>query len=285
MVRNEADIIEAFVRHNLAFVDGLAIFDHRSTDRTPAILAQLKAEGLPIMSLSDPEEGFYQASRVTTLARECFARTDAAFALVLDADEFLRAESRAVIEQVLGQLPPDVHATQEWRSYVPTSFRGPFGAQCLRMRVREERLVREKVIVPRSMSDRADEMVSEGSHGVVDMRTLQRRPYVRIPSELMTLAHCPIRSAAQFASKVRHGWPALKAAGGAGITIAYHWRDFHAELERGIELSDEWLRVVAANYSYPREMWVPADRIELVEDPVRLRDVRGPRGRSRWAGV
>jgi hypothetical protein len=127
MVRNEADIVEAFVRHNLAFVDGIAIFDHRSTDATPAILARLKAEGLPITLLQDSEEGFYQGSRVTTLARECFARTQADFAFVLDADEFIRADSRALIEAALARVPPGHFAVHDWRSYVPATFAGPFG--------------------------------------------------------------------------------------------------------------------------------------------------------------
>ena len=47
-VRNEADIVEAFVRHNLALLDGIAIVDHTSVDETPDILRELKAEGLAI---------------------------------------------------------------------------------------------------------------------------------------------------------------------------------------------------------------------------------------------
>ena len=37
-VRNEADIVEAFVRHNLVLLDGIAIVDHASVDATPDIL-------------------------------------------------------------------------------------------------------------------------------------------------------------------------------------------------------------------------------------------------------
>jgi hypothetical protein len=53
-VRNEADIIEAFVRHNLSRLDGLLIIDHRSDDRTRDILAALAREGLPLaLTLDD----------------------------------------------------------------------------------------------------------------------------------------------------------------------------------------------------------------------------------------
>ena len=48
MVKNEADIVESFVRHTLSFSDAMLVMDHRSTDATGRILAALKAEGLPL---------------------------------------------------------------------------------------------------------------------------------------------------------------------------------------------------------------------------------------------
>ena len=41
MVRNEAELVEAFVRHNLTLLDGMLIVDHNSTDSTSSILASL----------------------------------------------------------------------------------------------------------------------------------------------------------------------------------------------------------------------------------------------------
>ena len=48
MVRNESDIIETFIRHNLTLLDELHIIDHNSSDNTREILTHLKQEGLPI---------------------------------------------------------------------------------------------------------------------------------------------------------------------------------------------------------------------------------------------
>ena len=48
MVKNEADIIESFVRHSLTFADEIIIANHMSTDRTGEILASLLSEGLPL---------------------------------------------------------------------------------------------------------------------------------------------------------------------------------------------------------------------------------------------
>jgi hypothetical protein len=48
VVRNEADIIEVFVRHHAKLFDKLFIIDHRSTDGTSDILRALAKEGLPV---------------------------------------------------------------------------------------------------------------------------------------------------------------------------------------------------------------------------------------------
>ena len=60
MVRDEADVIEAFVRHTLSVLDGLAIVDHGSLDGTSDILASLAAEGLPLFVTKAAEPGFFQ---------------------------------------------------------------------------------------------------------------------------------------------------------------------------------------------------------------------------------
>ena len=46
IVKDEADIIEAFVRHNLVFVDRMFIIDDRSSDNTSEIL-----QGSPLKSV------------------------------------------------------------------------------------------------------------------------------------------------------------------------------------------------------------------------------------------
>jgi len=42
MAKNEADVIEAFVRHNLRFLDRLLIIDHQSSDATANIVMALR---------------------------------------------------------------------------------------------------------------------------------------------------------------------------------------------------------------------------------------------------
>lgn len=272
MVRNEADVVEAFVRHNLAFLDGLAILDHHSIDSTPQILGRLKLEGLPVFRLQDSEAAFFQGSRITALARETFERTGADYVFPLDADEFIRADSREGLEAALSGLPEGVYGRYPWRSYVPTAFDRPFGPHCLQWRLREERIQRFKLILPRSFARRPEHMVSEGSHWVADMRSGQPAGHHELAAARLCLAHCPVRSRAQLESKVRLGWEALRAAGGPGAEKAYHWRDIYDDLAAGVVLGEARLRLIASNYAVPREQW--RDDLELAHDPVALRDAK-----------
>ena len=67
LVKNECDIIEAFVRYNLRILDGLVILDHESSDNTRAILGRLQDEGLPLAVLSGDEAPLRQAQRTNLL--------------------------------------------------------------------------------------------------------------------------------------------------------------------------------------------------------------------------
>ena len=47
MIRNEADIVETFVRHNLSILDGLLVIDHGSADTTRSMP---EASAMPLAS-------------------------------------------------------------------------------------------------------------------------------------------------------------------------------------------------------------------------------------------
>src|SRR5512142_1270934 len=141
MVRNEVDVIECFVRHNLGALDGLAIVDHGSFDGTSEVLAKLKAEGLPLQITYDADPAYRQSERMSMLARRALKSDGADFVFPLDADEFLKLRSRALLEQALAELPADMHATMHWLTYVPDAFGddGGFGPGHLLWRLKTER--------------------------------------------------------------------------------------------------------------------------------------------------
>lgn len=89
MVKNEEDIIEAFVRHTLTLVDHLYIADNLSSDGTGDILRALVSEGLPLTVTLDDEQALLQNEKMTNMYRSTSKEDKFEFAFFLDADEFL----------------------------------------------------------------------------------------------------------------------------------------------------------------------------------------------------
>ncbi|CAM5207054.1 hypothetical protein J5TS1_05520 [Bacillus licheniformis] len=65
MVKNEADIIEVFIRYNLKFLDHMFISINRPNDETRTILQNLLNEGLPITLWEDDDPSFEQNKKTT----------------------------------------------------------------------------------------------------------------------------------------------------------------------------------------------------------------------------
>jgi hypothetical protein len=271
MARNEADVIEAFIRHNLTVLDGLAIVDHGSTDATPALLASLSAEGLPLRIEVNAELEFRQSEIVTRLARRIFATTDADFIFLLDADEFLKVPSRARLEAALASLPPGVHAIQEWHTYVPDFSRELDPAALIRSarRVRQRLGPRFKAVVSRGFLQ-SPTLIAEGNHLVVRRVGAEDYPKIRhapLTVEESAIAHIPIRSAAQFGAKIAIGWLSCLMQPGRAPGLSSHWRDSYGLLRSGKPLTAETLTLLAANYDLPESERKPLDQIVFVDDP------------------
>ena len=280
MVRNEADVIEAFVRHNLGVLDGLAIADHGSLDGTSEILAKLKAEGLPLRVVPAAEAAFFQSRHMTRLAREALAGENADFVFALDADEFLKIRSRATLERALAAVPQGLHVLVRWLTYVPDDFEstdGAFGPGHLWRRLAVERHSMHKVIVSRALLQQPKAFISDGNHLVTEPAAARPPQHARLASDVVAYAHCPVRSREQLSSKVVIGYLADLAAQVPGREFAHHWGELYEAVRAGEKLSPERLREIACNYTLRWAKWRPVEEIELIEDPVPLAvDLRYP---------
>jgi hypothetical protein len=119
IVKNEADMIEAFVRHTLAWVDHHLVFDHDSTDGTREILGALQREGLPITLYTDDALGNLQQARSNHLARLAAERFGADWVLPLDADEILAGPGRPALERFLESVDHATPASLPLVNYYP----------------------------------------------------------------------------------------------------------------------------------------------------------------------
>ena len=234
MIGNDADVVEAFVRHTLGLLDHLFVVVHCSQDGTREILEALQTEGLPITLVLDNEPAFLQGERMTWLAREAWAAIQPDFAFLLDADEFIVPPRRPAIESALGALPPMVLAAGiRLLTFVPTSD-DPAGEshpiRRIQHRVRDEPPV-FKLVLTRAFVDDRRWAIDHGNHELLPIGGQQQ---LSVPGlRQLALAHYPVRSAAQVTNKTIVGYLAHLAAGRPGTEerrIATHWRRCYEEM-------------------------------------------------------
>jgi hypothetical protein len=270
IVRDAADIIEAFVRHNLTVLDGLAIVDHGSCDGTSEILAALAAERLPVFVGRDDTPEFYIGRPTNRLVRHVFSQSDADWVFPLDSDEFVKVESRQQLVAACASVPPGAHLVLPWLTYVPR-FDVPGEALALlrsARRVAKQRHGLQKVAVGRAFGTAARQRLTKGSHAVESqLPSMGVNPAASSGTGVPALAHVPIRSAKQFIAKFATGWLSAVASGNLQGEEAFHWREAFAHLRAGRPVDPLQLDAFAMNYAVPHDRWLPAGEIELVDDP------------------
>jgi hypothetical protein len=207
MVKNEEDIIEPFVRHNLAFLDMLIVADNASSDRTRTILELLGREGLPVAVFDDPVAAFSQSAKTTRMLASVSAALSPDYVVPLDADEFIRCASKDLFLQALRTIPPGGIGLVPWMTYVVTpKSSGESGLdppRSMTFRRREERPQYSKVMV--RMDGRHDPRLSlePGNHGV---RRTDGAAVPEVRVEGVALGHFPVRSADQLVCNAVIGW-------------------------------------------------------------------------------
>jgi hypothetical protein len=244
-VRDEVDIIEAFVRHNLACVQRLIVLDHGSTDGTRDVLEALQGEGLALDILSDPSPGKNLSKRMTMLMRDhAVRRWDADWVLPLDADELIAVsgDEPLVPEGAAGDQPLRL----TWLSYVPDA-RDDAAELNPVVRIRHrlndqpgQRIV--KLLVPRQWAGHAGAVLGQGSHELL----VDGRPCATAAHDRVCLAHFPVRSRGQFVAKTVIGHLQNLAVAFHDPRWGVHHRNYFEMLQhqRDVFVGDfpSWLR-------------------------------------------
>lgn len=273
LVRNEGDIIEAFVRYNCLYLDELLIFDHGSTDATPDILAKLLAEGLPIRLSQDASVGYRRPELMNSLLSTAIEHHDPQFILPLDADEFLRASHQNHdVSHLIRGLPQDKITYVPWMTYIPTpqdQADDPLVLSRVRHRAQHEHYQYFKVIIPSALARAHRIRIAEGNHDVAydggERLASFHTKYVKI-------AHFPLRSVEQATLKFALGWLSHLAVPERDDSLHFHWRQAFSLLRETGHLSPEQLTEIALTYgappsSQPQESPLASD---VTFDPVRV---------------
>jgi len=209
MVKNEQDIIEAFIRHNIRFVDFMIVIDNRSNDKTRNILVELMRELGNIVLTDQTEFGYTQSERMTLLLHFCQTGFFADYILLLDADEFIDAPDRATLESKLQAIPPGGYGLIPWRSFVLTPGDGEQATADPPRSIKWRRTVEipsfKKSILRLDGCHYDDLVISQGNQSVFSA-TGRAVPYIDLDG--LALDHFPVRSKNQLLIKTITGWMA-----------------------------------------------------------------------------
>ena len=245
MTRNEADLIELFVRYYAPLVTRMIVLDNGSSDGTKEILARLQNEGLSLHVIYDDRPSFDQAEMVTALVQLAIERFGAVFVLPVDVDEFLCSPGHAMTwtwyEGLSGQ---DVGLLQ-WMTYIPfkTVKWGAHILQTITHRREVELSHDHKVLIPRSVGIVPKLSISQGSHHV-EFADGTRPRHEIIPG--LRLADFPVRSAEQARKKYLIGWLANLARREA---VVFDWYTYYNQLKLRLQPDQELLTNMAGLYN------------------------------------
>ena len=280
MVKNEADIIELFIKINCRFFSEIHILDHHSSDHTAAIIKKCQDWGYPIKyKLLEYDGSGYNQAEITThyvqlVARDC----ECDYIMPIDADEFPCIGPAQKINKILSEATSACgYCLIPWVTYCPInddylSSQAPLYSN-FRSRNHEPEQYYKVILT----SDFAKTVkLTAGNHSVVEEKKYRPRKIKVI------LQHVPVRSAAQISSKAIIGSATLKITKNHKKGEAFHWDEMAERiLQKNMEISQAETLDIALNYAklknqkrspkISRLPWRP--RIGTPEDSIELKDL------------
>lgn len=244
IVKNEADIIEPFIRHNAAHVDAFLVCDHQSTDGSAELIEQLRNEGYPIFPYRVRCNVLHKGPWMTFLAHEAKALIPGLrYIAPLDADEFIQVRG-ASLESSLDahfERHRDAVCFMRWITYVPTAdddTAEPNPVLRARRRFESEAAPFRKIILP-ARSIRFLLNVGVGAHAAMYHRHKLRGHDM----EFVDLCHFPIRSMTQVKRKVMQGRAATQEFRQKKSGRSIHWKQLADAFETESQEMDDLERV------------------------------------------
>ncbi len=260
MVRNEEDIIEQFVRHNLNYLDKLYIFDHYSLDNTEKIITRLVDEGLPVVPLLDVKnrfsQGYMQAEIMSVAMHHAIMDNGPAVYFPMDADEFIHLNvPLETLKQQLADLPGDQSynvpyqnmifpedAGVEYFSNAPKSFN--LLERWDKTRNRDSKAVL-KLANP---AIREGLTLIQGNHVFVHDQVIMEKLGSTLDS--IRYIHVPVRSPQQALRKFVVGWLSNVQRFGKETDVATHWKlAFDKICAEGLEPSPQLAQMLNTIYT------------------------------------
>ena len=223
-IKNEADIIESFIRYHLNIVDEMIILNNGSTDDTNDILNHLMEENLPIIILNDYDRYFEPLEKYNCLLRLAVNEYDADIICPLDVDEFITCPTgnpREIIEKI----PQFTYYRVKWKTYIPSKFDDntiKFIPSRI-VHVRDEKIETfYKTILTKDLVKQYNVRLTTGNHDLKFQDQFEKNITCEEHPDLK-IAHFPLRSIEQMTSKVLVSYPNTLSRKNVNPNMSHHY--------------------------------------------------------------
>lgn len=207
MVKNEASVIESFIRYNMNFIDKMIIIDNGCVDETIEIINCLIKEGYDIEIYNESYMGYDQYVIENKYLYKIANEMESDIIIPLDADEFIVGNDNR--KEMFDNLDLNKVYYINWRTYVVTDNDDnnerfvPKRIKYIRSdecgyRDGEEKV--SKIILPTELIRKYNIIMQAGHHSIIKKEGLMIEHQDNIK-----LAHFPIRSKYQMESKIFTG--------------------------------------------------------------------------------
>ena len=269
MIRDDADILPAFLRHASELFDMGFLLDHRSSDGSQQIMADFCVDFPGWSYFRLDFSGRHQREMSNIFMRRAFeAGADAV--VFLDADEFIDCTKEELYSQACCLNEEQKIGLLRWIPCIPKIFsNSEFDLDeplYVAPKPSPASLVPPKVVVTRQILSRTNGMlrVSQGNHAVEgDQAPFPTR-------EIGSIYHVPIRSKQQLFRKAVLGAISHLARGNLMGVEAFQKKDIVEMIGAG-RLSADRLRSMAAHYTETRGEVEPISSTDLVAAGFQLR--------------
>lgn len=221
--KNEADIVETFVRYTMNYAYKMVIVDNGCTDGSREILEKLIEEGFNIEIFTEANVFYEQMFLENKYIRKINATEEFDYLVPVDVDEFLYPQNGNW--SIFEGLPQNQISIIEWKTYCldeEKSIQNIFeDIDYVRYGVKEF----TKVIIPKSLI-REGFFVTMGHHDVAGIKENERNI-----CDAIWMAHFPVRSRKQIQFKVYQGILAQLMSSYHSV-VAFHWKDMFIKLKK-----------------------------------------------------
>ncbi|MDO9085560.1 MAG: glycosyltransferase family 2 protein [Anaerolineaceae bacterium] len=261
LIRNEQDILNAFLNHIDGLFDEVFLLDHRSIDHSSEILKKAADQRNGFRYIQVEMNGDYQKEISTLLIHHLF-KDGADFVFFLDCDEFFLIKDRNELGQKIKTLQDNTSiGSVRWINCFPDKLSESQLNYHTKIWVSADDSSFSKVIIPRSVYEKfnGELSLSQGNHLVMQS---DGNPLASF--EIGHLLHIPVRSKEQLISKAIRSSLSNQSRSTKKPGESYQYNEM-LKLIRSSNLSDEEIRGCVNLYQKEGKI-IPITKEELRSD-------------------